>query len=199
MLIDIEISGVTALMMNKFFDAAAMAATNGTRGSMTGDKGSPTEQAERKLYLDEHGVPCIPQPNMFRAIIDAGSFFKAGKSKVTTQKSSLIPSCVTIHGVCLPLRSSAGWRVDERPVRIPSTGGRILAYRPMFDDWNVAFTAEIDLNEISEKLFRQIVDKAGSAIGLGDFRPACKGPFGRFVVTRWVEVEQHVPLAIAAE
>jgi hypothetical protein len=29
---------------------------------------------------------------LFRALIDAGKFFKNGKSKVTTQKSSLIPA-----------------------------------------------------------------------------------------------------------
>jgi hypothetical protein len=35
------------------------------------------------------------------------------------------------------------------------------------------------------KLFREIVDAAGKRIGLGDFRPATKGPFGKFVVTSW--------------
>jgi hypothetical protein len=43
----------------------------------------------------------------------------------------------------------------------------------------------VDLEMISLRLFREIVDKAGKAIGLGDFRPDNKGPFGRFVVTRW--------------
>jgi hypothetical protein len=30
-----------------------------------------------------------------------------------------------------------------------------------------------------------VIDAAGKRVGLGDFRPACKGPFGRFVVTNW--------------
>jgi hypothetical protein len=198
MLIEVEITGVTPLIQNRFHDEAAMAATNGTRATLTGDKGSPKEQAEKKLYLDGAGNPMIPQPNLFRCIIDAGSFFKAGKSKVTTQKSSLIPSCVSVQGIELPLFSSAGWRVDERPVRIPSTGGRILAYRPIFDDWRTAFAVDLDEREMSEKLFRQIVDKAGKAIGLGDFRPATKGPYGKFVVTRWEEAREQVADARAA-
>jgi hypothetical protein len=37
------------------------------------------------------------------------------------------------------------------------------------------------------KLFREVVDAAGKRIGLGDFRPDCKGPYGRFSVTRWQE------------
>lgn len=187
MLIEVEISGMTPLLMNKFTDAAAMAATNGSRGALSGDRGSPKEQAEKKLYIGADGKPMIPQPNILRCVIDGGAFFKAGRVKVTTQKSSLIPACLGIQGIELPLSSKSGWRVDERPVRIPSTGGRILAYRPIFDDWNVKFTIELDEKEMTAKLVREILDKAGKAIGLGDFRPACKGPYGRFVVTQWRE------------
>lgn len=195
MQIEIEITGITPLIMNKFTSEAAEIATNGTRGALTGDRGSPKEQAEKKIYWGHDGKPMIPQPNLFRCIIDGGIFFKAGKSKVTTQKSSLIPSCVAVQGLELPLRSKDGWRVDERAVVIPSTGGRILAYRPMFDDWALTFEVEIDTSEISEKLFRQIVDKAGKAIGLGDFRPSRKGPYGKFVVTKWAEVETQLRAA----
>jgi hypothetical protein len=193
MLIDIEISGATPLIMNKFTDEAALAATNGSRGAMTGSRGSPREQAEKKLYTGRAGLIMLPQPNVLRCIIDAGAFFKIGRNKITTQKSSLIPSCVSVLGIELPLASKEGWRVDERPVRIPATGGRILCYRPIFDDWRVSFTIDLDTGEMTEKLLREIVDKAGKAIGLGDFRPACKGPFGRFSVVKWREHEVAIP------
>ena len=121
-----------------------MAASNGTRVATIGDKGTPREQAEKKLYLDADDNPMIPQPNLFRCLIDAGTFFKAGKSKVTTQKSSLIPACVEIEGVEIPLSSREGWDVDTRAVRIPSTGGRILAHRPSFNDWELSFSVELD-------------------------------------------------------
>lgn len=198
MLIEVEITGTTPLMMNKFTDEAAMAATTGSRGALSGDRGSPHEQAEKKLYIGAAGNIIIPQPNVYRCIIDGGAFFKAGRMKVTTQKSSLIPACVAVQGIELPLRTS-GWRVDERPVRIPSTGGRILAYRPIFDDWAVSFAVDLDTKEMTAKLLREIVDKAGKAIGLGDFRPACKGPYGRFVVTRWLEVADDIRQREAAE
>lgn len=198
MLIEVEISGTTPLIMNKFTDAAAMSATSGSRSALTGDRGTPHDQAEKKLYVGNDGKIMIPQPNLLRCIIDGGAFFKAGRSKVTTHKSSLIPACLAVHGIELPLRTS-GWRVDERAVRIPSTGGRILAYRPIFDDWVVSFTIDLDTKEMNAKLVREIVDKAGKAIGLGDFRPACKGPYGRFVVTKWAEVADEVPALQAAE
>ena len=185
----IGIEGVTPLLMNKFHDAAQMDATNGTRVSTVGDRGTPLEIAETKLYSNENGEPIIPQPNIFRAIIDGGTFFKNGKSKVTTLKSSLIPACLSIEELEIPLSSKEPWTVDTRPVRIPSTGGRILAHRPCFNDWALTFTALLDDSIIGIRLLREVVDAAGKRIGLGDFRPACKGPFGKFVVTKW-EVEE---------
>lgn len=189
-LVDVVIEGTTPLLCNRFTDAAQMAATSGTRISAVGEKGTPKEQATQKLYTGHDGKPVIPQPNLFRCLIDAGTFFKAGKSKVTTQKSSLIPACLEVQGIELPIDSKDGWDVDTRAVRIPSTGGRILCHRPSFNDWRLSFTLSIDTDLISVKLVREIIDAAGKRIGLGDFRPATKGPFGKFVVTHWQEQPQ---------
>ena len=188
--IRIKITGTTPLICNRFTDEAQISASSGNRVATIGDKGSPQEQAEKKLYIGSDGVPMIPQPNLFRAIIDAGKFFKAGKGKVTTMKSSLIPACLEIDGVEIPIVSRTPWEVDTRPVRIPATGGRILAYRPKFNDWELEFSAHLDEEIISSALFREILDAAGKRIGLGDFRPDCKGPFGKFVVTLWQENQE---------
>jgi hypothetical protein len=185
--IEVTIKGTTPLLMNRFSDAAQQSATNGTRVAAVGDRGTPREQAETRLYTGHDGNPMIPQPNLFRCIIDAGKFFKAGKSKVTTQKSSMIPACVEINGIELQLTSPEPWDVDTRAVRIPSTGGRILCHRPCFNDWSLTFSVSVDTELMSAKMFRDIVDAAGKRVGLGDFRPDCKGPFGKFVVTRWEE------------
>ena len=185
MKINITIQGTTPLLMNKFTDAAQLAATSGARLSSAGDRGSPREQAEARVYIGGSGKPMIPQPNLFRCMIDAGTYFKAGRSKVTTQKSSLLPACVNITGAEIPLKFKEDWTVDTRAVRIPATGGRILCHRPCFHDWSLTFEAELDTTMITPALFRDIVDAGGKRIGLGDFRPACKGPFGKFVVTTW--------------
>ena len=147
--ISITIKGVSPLILHRFTDEAQMDATNGNRGSMIGDRGSPRDQAESGLYIDEKGKPIIPQPNLFRCILDAGKFFKAGRSKVTTQKSSLIPACVDIEEFVIPIRHEQPWTVDTRPVRIPATGGRILRHRPCFHDWSLTFTARLDTSVIT--------------------------------------------------
>ena len=191
--IQITITGVTALICNRFYDAAAEAATSGSRSSAAAsDKGTPREQAERKLYTGVDGQLVIPQPNLLRCLIDAGKFHKAGKTQITTQKSSILYGCLDVEGAEIPIGHKEPWRVDTRAVRIPSTGGRILTHRPMFDDWSLSFVANLDTSILSAKLFRQIVDDAGQRIGLGDFRPATKGPYGRFVVTNWAERQQRL-------
>lgn len=184
--VKVKISGTAPLICNRFTDAAQLKATNGSRLSGVGDKGTPREQAEPKLYKSANGKAyVIPQPNLFRCLIDAGTYFKAGKSKVTTQKSSLLCSCVRVEGSEIPIESPDQWEVDTRAVRIPATGGRILCHRPCFQNWSLRFTLMIDPDFISVKLMREIVDAAGLRIGLGDFRPACKGPYGTFVVDEW--------------
>jgi hypothetical protein len=186
--IEVTVKGITPLICNKFTDASALAATNGTRSAMTaGDKGSVEHQAESKLYTDSTGRLIIPGPNVFSCIIAGGTFHKAGKVKVTTQKSSLIPACASVEEIEIPLISEGGWHVDSRAVRNPSTGGRFLCYRPIFHDWLLTFHLELDESFMPESLLRAIVDDAGKRIGLGDFRPSCKGPFGKFLVNRWVK------------
>jgi hypothetical protein len=38
---------------------------------------------------------------------------------------------------------------------------------------------------LKESELRRVVDDAGSRVGLLEFRPEKKGPFGRFIVTEW--------------
>lgn len=189
-MIHIRIEGTTPLLCNRFTEAAQQAATSGNRASSVGDPGTPREQAEASIHwhkLNGKKTPILPQPNIFACIIEGGRFFKAGKSKVTTQRSSLVPAAMSVEGLFFPIQSKEGWEVDTRPVRIPSTGGRILRHRAVFNDWAIEFDVSLDTDIISPKLMREIVDAAGKRIGLGDFRPSCKGPFGKFNVTRWEE------------
>ena len=203
--IRVEVSGVTPLICNKFSDEMAIIASGGTRGSSAAaGRKTPQEICESKLYIGLNGKVMIPQPNLLRSIVDGGKFHKAGKKQVTTKEESLMFACVDIEGAEIALLHKAPWRVDTRPVVIPSTKGRILTHRPMFDDWQLKFTVHLDITIVGPDLFRAIVDDAGSRIGLGDFRPARKGPYGRYRVDKWAIVAVPIgspkfPPKIAAE
>jgi hypothetical protein len=196
MQIEVKLAGITPLIMNSFHDAAAQAATNGTRSSAAGaDRGTPQEIAAKKIYRDLDGRPCIPQPNLIRCIVDGGTYHKVGKSQVTTQAKSMLFGCMDIPAATIPLEHRQEWVVDTRAVVVPATKGRILAFRPMFHDWALSFVIDLDATICSPKLLRQIVDDAGQRVGLGDFRPARKGPYGRFRVDSWQEVEPQLNAA----
>lgn len=194
MKIEVTISSVTPILMNRFTEANEVQVSGGTSVSLRGDKGTPREQAEPKRYADTEGRLYIPGPNIFAAIIAAGVFHKAGKRQLTTQKTSLIPAGIMVDDIVCSLTDASGepltaWEVDSRSVVIPSTGGRIMAHRPRVDAWQTTFVLDVDSTMFSPNLVRTLVDDAGKKIGLGDYRPARKGPFGRFVVSRWETVE----------
>lgn len=200
MKVNITLRGITPLILNRFHDAAAEAASSGTRNSSAAqDRGTPREIAQQKLYTGVNGELIIPQPNLLRCLVDGGQFHKVGKTQVTTtSKSLLFGGALDIIAAEIPIKHDQPWTVDTRAVVIPATKGRILAHRPRFDDWELQFEMIIDTSIIGEKLMRQIIDDAGNRVGLGDFRPARKGPYGRFRVDQWQVVTEVNDLAWAA-
>ena len=191
--IEIHIVGITPLICNRFTDAAALEASGGVRGSSAvAERKTPQDIAESKLYRGLDGTLMIPQPNLLRSLVDGGKFHKSGKKQITTKEESMLFACLDIEAAEIPIIHKQPWRVDTRAVVIPSTKGRILAHRPMFDDWRLEFTVSLDTTIVGPGVFRQICDDAGKRIGLGDFRPARKGPYGRYRVDHWAVIEQEI-------
>jgi hypothetical protein len=186
MKVQVTIQGVTPLLMNRFQEANEVKVQSGISAVSISGKGTPREQAALKAYSDDKGNLYIPGPNIFSCIIQAGTFHKCGKSKITTLKSSLIPAGMSIMDLVCPL-DTMEFEVDSRSVVIPSTGGRIMAHRPRLDEWSLTFTLDVDTTMFDLKTARLLIDDAGKKVGLGDFRPARKGPFGKFVVVKWEE------------
>jgi hypothetical protein len=178
------IKGITPILMNRFTEEAEVKVSSGISKVSVSGKGTPREQAKKKAYSDDKGNLYIPGPNIFACIVQAGIFHKVGRSKITTKKSSLIPAGMAINEIICPLNTRE-FEVDSRSVVIPATGGRIMCHRPRLDEWSLSFSLEVDTEMFDEKTVRLLVDDAGKKVGLGDFRPSRKGPFGRFTVTGW--------------
>lgn len=185
-LVKVTISGTTPLLMNRFHEGNEVKVSSGLSAVSISGKGTPREQATLKAYSSNDGNLFIPGPNIFSCLIAAGKFHKAGKSKITTIKSSLVPAGVSILDLICPLGTDH-FEVDSRSVVIPSTGGRIMCHRPRLDEWSLSFTLDVDTEMFDLKTVRLLMDDAGKKVGLGDFRPDRKGPFGKFTVTRWEE------------
>lgn len=168
--IDVTIKGISPLLMHRYPLEPIEAI----------EKKLPEEQARLALY-EQDGNAFVPGVNIQRALV-AGATFSKGKGRASLQKSAAAALFVNESQVLL---NGAKWVIDARPVSIPATKGRVVRYRPRFDEWELRFTITFDETLLTEQQVRRIVDDTGSRVGLLDFRPERKGPFGRFMVTNW--------------
>lgn len=173
--VEVEIQGISPLLMHAFPIVPVEKL----------EKKPPLEQATLVLYRNPaDDEPCIPAVALQRALVDA-AIYSVGKGRASLQKP--VAACCIVSPEHLVLEPAA-WIVDARPVVIPSTQGRIVRYRPRFEQWSTKARIDFDVNLVSVIQLRKVLDDAGSRIGLMDFRPARKGMFGRFMVTGWKEL-----------
>jgi hypothetical protein len=65
MKIKVTIEGVVSILFNRFSEENEIKLSSGSRPAQTGDRGTPREQAEKKLYSDSEGNLYFPGPNIF--------------------------------------------------------------------------------------------------------------------------------------
>ena len=171
-IIEVEIQGVSPLLMHKF----PMMEIEGLQ------KMSPERQAEHAAYRDvETNQLFIPGVALQRCLV-AGATYQKGKGRSTLQKP--VAACLFITPPKL-LLGAEKFEIDSQPVVIPATKGRIIRHRPRLDKWSAKFSLEYDETLLTDTQVRAVVDSSGSRVGILDFRPEKKGPFGRFMVTLW--------------
>jgi hypothetical protein len=170
------------------------------KASRIGTVRTPREEAEEKVHL-HGGKPSLPAENLMACLIAAGVFMRLdAKRQISTSKSTILPGLMSIQDFTLPLKlpnssKPATWEADVRQGRNPNGGEAVAICRPRFDAWSFSCTIDIDTNEIGENAIRELWDKVGRRIGLGDFRPARKGVFGKFVVEKWERQEERMEAA----
>jgi len=170
--VKIELTGISPLLMHRFpledIDPPL-------------EKRTPEDQAEIAAYRTPDGELYIPAEALRQALIRAAVYSK-GKGRASLQKP--VAACIAIEPEYLILDPQE-YTIDSRSVVVPSTKGRVVRHRPRFDEWRIEATIQYDPALVTEKQLRQIIDDAGSRVGVLDWRPDCKGPMGRFVVTAW--------------
>jgi hypothetical protein len=57
-----------------------------------------------------------------------------------------------------------------------------MRYRPRLNDWSLMVDVMFDEMMVEKGQIIAAAENAGRYIGLGDYRPAKGGPFGRFAV-----------------
>jgi hypothetical protein len=150
------------------------------------EKKSKEEQAEYSAYrnVETHEL-YIPGPAVQQALVAAATYSK-GKGRGSLQK--VVAASVFVLDGTLTLGTKK-YEIDSRAVVVPATGGRVVRHRPVILSWATKFELMYDEKLLSEVQIRKVVEEAGSLCGLLDYRPNCKGPFGRYMVTSWKLVE----------
>ena len=171
-IVDVKLRGISPLLMHAFPMQPIEAI----------EKKTPAEQAELSAYRDpETKELYVPGIAVQRALVSAAVFSK-GKGRGSLQRN--VAACVLVTPERIAL-GAATYEIDTRPVVVPATKGRVLRHRPRLDTWEISFAVEYDETLLSESQLRRVVDDMGSRVGLLDFRPERKGPFGRAMVTHW--------------
>ena len=171
----VAIKGVSPLLMNRFLPAELLE-TKVKHGN------TKDVNVEDKLYVTEDGKPYVPSTYIRNSLIEAGKSIQIkGRGKSTYSK--LLGSSLIVQPDAILINSTSGWEPFTTTVVNPTTKGRVMVTRPMFKDWTLSFEAVV-LDDISEEVFRNILDEAGRYVGIGDWRPAKKGMYGKFIVTK---------------
>lgn len=168
----VKIEGLTALLMHRYPVEPIEAI----------EKKSPDQQAEIAAYRHTNGMLFVPGTAVQRALI-SGATYSKGKGRGSLAR--VAAACLFVTPEVLFLEPQ-NYTIDSRSVVNPPTGGRIMRHRPKLEKWSVTFMLEWDDALLSEVQARRIVDDTGSRVGVLDFRPERRGPFGRFIVTSWV-------------
>lgn len=192
----VKLASVSPILMNpataELLDDLEFGAA--ARGKVSKDTPSK-EKAEKKVIRDEKGQIGIPVEYLFSCLREAGRFVKYdSKKSISTKESTLLPAFLDIKELFFPFDDQqAEWKVDRRKgtLKNSATPVAVTIIRPRFDNWTCCLTIEVDTNKdtgINIEKIRDLFDKAGKMIGLGDFRPAKNGVFGRFKVAEWEEM-----------
>lgn len=185
--IEFRLKGTRPLMLSK----EAAQPFEDAKGPKGAPKAQPSamEQAEGHLHkakVDGKEVCVIPGINVQKSIQAAYPYMPSpGKRKGWKSLIRTI-SVDELHLVIEPQR----WTLDAR--RSGSGYGKsgTMLYRPRFDEWAISGHLTYDEGQLSEEQVRQLVDYAGQYIGLGAWRVQNQGPYGKFVVAMWKDMEQ---------
>lgn len=152
------------------------------------------DEAAGKIYRDADGNVGIPTLNLFAALVEAGRDIQfAGKRNISTATSTKLYSFMNIREDFLPFMGKPTWIPDKRRGTNPNGGEMVVIVRPRFDEWSFQATVDINEERAAPERAQQLFQEAGLGIGLCDFRPARRGPFGQFEVAEWKVIASGKP------
>ena len=144
---------------------------------------TPEDEARDSCYWNEdHTEIGFPSWNIHQALVRAASGLKLPSNKKISL-GAIIAGDLSIDPVLIGL-GTAEYKIDRRRVVIQRQG--IIRSRAWLPTWKMKFTVAWENstleNDFDQVLLPELLTICGERIGIGDFRPICKGPFGKFKI-----------------
>jgi len=178
--IDVHIRGLTPLLMNRLHPESLKSKTR-----MRMETYSTTDDAAKSAYMaeiDGKKQLYIPQEALYSMIINTAKQYRVRRISL----SSLLAGTMHIEPEKVPLGTDK-YEVDERAVVIQRQ--RVLKGRAKLPEWDAEFQIVYDAKRLPdgiEATLKEILEDAGTRMGLLDYRPQHKGWFGTFSVIHFI-------------
>lgn len=185
--IEVRVRGSAPLICHRYSERAQDAMAKAQQGAAKSKK--PPREPERefqdaqyRLPDGRHGFPAI---GIKRAMVSAGQRFAA-------ERSTELFGAFTIVGELLPIESprEPSMRTD-RVVIGGASRTTSLAYRPQYDPWEMVIPLVVNVSFVSVDQIINLLTLAGFSVGIGDWRPERKGPFGTWEIVDMRQIEQR--------
>jgi hypothetical protein len=189
MKLDFTIEGTSELMTDN--PTSLFKSNNNGKPEKAGSKQiSIEEEAEMSCYRLDDGSCGFPVLGIRSAILEAAKDFKVKGKRYSFER--LLKGSMVEPMEFVPLlygkKPAKEYKIDSRRV-VTRNKSAIIVHRPKFaPGWRISFSLLIDrdLFAMSEDQIREqlkiVITDAGARIGIGAFRPANRGWFGRFKV-----------------
>ena len=195
----VTIAGLSPILMHSA--AAGMdaeSAANKEKKAITAKRGNNRTEADDQrlrfletltaLWLSDAELPTIPEHAIRATIEKAARKLKQGPQvregliveKTTDFTWDTEKGGSTLEEICQKAQHTT-------PVVVQRS--RILRTRAVFHDWTCTFLVDSDDELVDKDMLETWLDIAGRRCGIGDWRPATSGHFGRFETTSIQVVE----------
>jgi hypothetical protein len=182
--IDVEIRGLTPLLMNRLNPESLK-----TKSRMRMENYSTEKDAEQSAYMaeiDGKKQLYIPQEALYSMIIQTAKQYRVKRVSL----ASLLAGTMRVEPEKVPLGTDK-YEIDERAVVIQHQ--RVLKGRAKLKKWKAKFQIIYDSKRLPvgiEDTLKEILEDAGTRMGLLDYRPQHRGWFGTFTVDHFTLVEE---------
>ena len=182
--INVEVRGIRSLIMHKMpmgEEAKELKTITKILKKDPDNEKAYTREAELGLYQDKDIGIYVPALWFESALVKAGANEQLRGSGRKTYKD-MMKAFILVEPEKIPIKPQE-YEVFRSCVRIGQA--RITRARPLIKDWKCGFKINLWDDTISLDVFRNILDYAGSYVGVGDWRPK----YGLFEVTKFEEAK----------